>query len=113
MSAAYDLTDDSGRRTEGSDICSVTIIFILKEAPEIRLATAATSEVGGEYPEIIAMKNKKKCATHGLIPMRIIGGITIAAAMMQQADGGIPRPGKTPIRKPTPMKVKKITVLIT
>ena len=48
------------RKKNGSDICSVTIIVFMKEAPEIREATAATSEVGGEYSDIIAMKNKKK-----------------------------------------------------
>ena len=51
----------------------------MKEAPEIREATAATSEVGGEYSDITAMKNKKKWATQGLIPIFIIGGMTITA----------------------------------
>lgn len=48
------------RKKNGIDICSVTIIVFMKEAPEIREATAATSEVGGEYSDITAMKNKKK-----------------------------------------------------
>ena len=48
------------RKKNGRDICSVTIIVFMKEAPEIREATAATSDVGGEYSDIIAMKNKKK-----------------------------------------------------
>ena len=48
------------RKKNGSDICSVTIIVFIKEAPEIREATAATSEVGGEYSDMTAMKNKKK-----------------------------------------------------
>ena len=48
------------RKKNGIDICSVTIIVFMKEAPEIREATAATSEVGGEYSDITATKNKKK-----------------------------------------------------
>ena len=67
------------RKKKGSDICSVTIIVFMKEAPEIREATAATSEVGGEYSDMTATKNKKKCATQGLIPIFIIGGMTITA----------------------------------
>ena len=70
------------RKKKGSDICSVTIIVFMKEAPEIREATAATSEVGGEYSDMTATKNKKKCATQGLIPMRVIGGMTITAESM-------------------------------
>ena len=48
------------RKKKGRDICSVTIIVFIKEAPEIREATAATSEVGGEYSDMTAMKNRKK-----------------------------------------------------
>ncbi len=48
------------RKKNGIDICSVTIIVFMKEAPEIREVTAATSEVGGEYSDMTAMKNKKK-----------------------------------------------------
>ena len=48
------------RKKNGRDICSVTIIVFMKEAPEIREATAATSEVGGEYSDMTATKNKKK-----------------------------------------------------
>ena len=48
------------RKKNGIDICRVTIIVFMKEAPEIREATAATSEVGGEYSDITAMKNRKK-----------------------------------------------------
>ena len=70
------------RKKKGRDICSVTIIVFMKEAPEIREATAATSEVGGEYSDMTAMKNKKKCATQGLIPIRVIGGMTITAESM-------------------------------
>jgi hypothetical protein len=54
----------------------------MKEAPEIREATAATSEVGGEYSDMTAMKNKKKWAIQGLIPIRCIGGMTITAESM-------------------------------
>ncbi len=54
----------------------------MKEAPEIREATAATSEVGGEYSDITAMKNKKKWAIQGLIPIRNIGGMTTTAESM-------------------------------
>lgn len=67
------------RKKKGIDICSVTIIVFMKEAPEIREATAATSEVGGEYSDITAMKNKKKCATQGLIPISVKGGMRITA----------------------------------
>ena len=70
------------RKKKGSDICSVTIMVFMKEAPEIRDATAATSEVGGEYSDMTAMKNKKKWATQGLIPMRVMGGMTITAERM-------------------------------
>ena len=48
------------RKKNGIDICSVTIIVFMNEAPDRREATAATSEVGGEYSDIIAMKNIKK-----------------------------------------------------
>ena len=48
------------RKKNGRDICSVTIMVAMKDAPEIREATAATSEVGGEYSDMTAMKNKKK-----------------------------------------------------
>ena len=48
------------RKKKGTDICSVTIIVFMKEAPEIREATAATSEVGGEYSDMTAMKKRKK-----------------------------------------------------
>ena len=48
------------RKKNGTDILSVSIIVPIKEAPEIREATAATSEVGGEYSDITAMKNRKK-----------------------------------------------------
>ena len=70
------------RKKKGSDICSVTIIVFMKEAPEIREATAATSEVGGEYSDMTAIKNKKKCAIQGLIPIFVIGGMTITAESM-------------------------------
>ena len=48
------------RKKKGRDICSVTIMVFMKEAPEIREATAATSEVGGEYSDMTAMKKRKK-----------------------------------------------------
>ena len=48
------------RKKNGMDICNVTIIVFMKEAPEMREATAATSEVGGEYSDMTATKNKKK-----------------------------------------------------
>ena len=48
------------RKKNGIDICSVSIIVFMKEAPDRREATAATSDVGGEYSDITAMKNKKK-----------------------------------------------------
>ena len=48
------------RKKNGRDILSVNIIVPMKEAPEIREATAATSDVGGEYSDITATKNKKK-----------------------------------------------------
>ena len=70
------------RKKKGRDICSVTIMVFMKEAPEIREATAATSEVGGEYSDMTAMKNKKKCAIQGLIPIFVIGGMTITADSM-------------------------------
>ena len=70
------------RKKKGSDICSVTIIVFMNEAPEIREATAATSEVGGEYSDMTAMKNRKKCAIQGLIPIFVIGGMTITAERM-------------------------------
>ena len=70
------------RKKKGIEIWSVTIIVFMKEAPEIREATAATSEVGGEYSDMTATKNKKKCATHGLIPIRVMGGMTITAESM-------------------------------
>ena len=48
------------RKKKGTDICSVTIMVFIKEAPEIREATAATRDVGGEYSDMTATKNKKK-----------------------------------------------------
>ena len=48
------------RKKNGTDILSVSIIVPMKEAPDRREATAAVSEVGGEYSDITAMKNKKK-----------------------------------------------------
>jgi hypothetical protein len=48
------------RKKKGSDISRVTIIVFMKEAPDRREATAATSEVGSEYSDMTATKNRKK-----------------------------------------------------